>query len=68
MFLVIGVQIRYIFAAGQVCEKYLAKGMDMYWNFMDLEEAYRKIDRLDVEVAAIVWSRGVCSPVHESWI
>jgi hypothetical protein len=29
----------------QVCEKYLAKGKDVFWAFMDLEKAYDRIDR-----------------------
>ena len=29
----------------QVCEKYLANGKDVFWAFMDLEEAYDTIDR-----------------------
>ncbi len=28
-----------IFAVRQVCEKYLAKGKDEFWAFMDLEKA-----------------------------
>ncbi len=27
-----------IFAVRQVCEKYLAKGKDVFWAFMDLEK------------------------------
>ena len=34
-----------IFAVKQVCEKYLAKGKDVFWAFMDLEKAYDKVDR-----------------------
>ena len=34
-----------IFAVRQVCEKYLAKGKDVFWAFMDLEKAYDRIDR-----------------------
>ena len=29
----------------QVCEKYLANGIDVFWAFMDLEKAYDTIDR-----------------------
>ena len=36
-----------VFAVRQVCEKYLEKGKDVFWAFMDLEKAY---DRLDKEV------------------
>ncbi len=35
--------IRYLLR--QVCEKYFAKGKDMFWSFMDLEKAYSRIDR-----------------------
>ena len=34
-----------VFAARQVCEKYLANGKDAFWSFMDLEKAYDTIDR-----------------------
>ena len=34
-----------VFAVGQVCEKYLAYGKDVFWAFMDLEKAYDTIDR-----------------------
>ncbi len=34
-----------ILAVRQVCEKYLAKGKDMFWSLMDLEEAHNRIDR-----------------------
>ena len=33
-----------VFAARQVCEKYLANGKDVSWAFMDLEKAYGTID------------------------
>ena len=29
----------------QVCEKYLAKGRESFWAFMDLEKAYDRVDR-----------------------
>ncbi len=29
----------------QECEKYLAKGKDVFWTFMDLEKAYDRMDR-----------------------
>ena len=35
----------HIFAFRQVCEKYLAKGKDVFWAFMDLEKAYDRVDR-----------------------
>jgi hypothetical protein len=34
-----------MFAVRQVCEKYLAKGKDVFWAFMDLEKAYNRVDR-----------------------
>jgi len=34
-----------VFAVRQVCEKYLAKGKDVFWAFMDLEKAYDRVDR-----------------------
>ena len=34
-----------VFAARQVCEKYLGNGEDVFWTFMDLEKAYDTIDR-----------------------
>ncbi len=29
----------------QIVEKYLGKGKDVFWAFMDLEKAYDRIDR-----------------------
>ena len=37
--------INQVFAVRQVCEKYLANGKDVFWAFMDLENAYDTIDR-----------------------
>ena len=34
-----------VFALRQVCEKYLANGKDVFWAFMDLENAYDTINR-----------------------
>ncbi len=34
-----------IFAVRQVCEKNLAKGEDVFWDFVDFEKAYDRIDR-----------------------
>ena len=34
-----------IFVVRQGCEKYLAKGKDSFWAFMDLEKAYDRVDR-----------------------
>ena len=33
------------FFVRQVLEKYLANGKDEFWEFMELEKAYDKIDR-----------------------
>ena len=37
--------IAQVFAARQVCEKYLANRKHVFWAFMDLEKAYDTIDR-----------------------
>ena len=29
----------------QLCEKFLAKGKNLFWVFMDLEKAYDRVDR-----------------------
>ena len=34
-----------IFIIRQICKKYLDKGKDMYFAFLDLEKAYDKVDR-----------------------
>ena len=34
-----------LFVVRQACEKYLAKGRESFWAFMDLEKAYDRIDR-----------------------
>ena len=34
-----------VFVVRQVCEKYIAKGKNVYWAFMDLEKAYDRVDR-----------------------
>ena len=34
-----------VFVVRQICEKYLAKGKDSFWAFMDLEKAYDRVDR-----------------------
>ena len=34
-----------IFAVRQISEKYLAKGKEVFWAFMDLEKAYDRVDR-----------------------
>ena len=37
------VQIRFI--VRQICEKYLGKGKDVYFAFLDLEKEYDRVDR-----------------------
>ena len=34
-----------LFVVRQLCEKFLAKGKDLVWTFMDLEKAYDRVDR-----------------------
>ena len=34
-----------IFIVRQICKKYLGKGEDMYFAFLDLEKAYDRVDR-----------------------
>ena len=34
-----------IFIIRQICEKYLGKGEDVYFTFLDLEKAYDRVDR-----------------------
>ena len=34
-----------VFVVRQISEKYLAKGKDVYFAFMDLEKAYDRVDR-----------------------
>ena len=34
-----------IFIVRQMCEKYLGKGKDMYFAFLDLEKVYDRVDR-----------------------
>ena len=34
-----------IFIVRQTCEKYLGKGKDVYFAFLDLEKAYDRVDR-----------------------
>ena len=34
-----------MFVVRQICEKYLAKGRESFWAFMDLEKAYDRVDR-----------------------
>ena len=34
-----------VFVVRQICEKYLMKGKEVFWAFMDLEKAYDRVDR-----------------------
>ena len=34
-----------VFVVRQICEKFLEKGKDVFWAFMDLEKAYDRVDR-----------------------
>ena len=34
-----------LFVVRQLCEKFLAKGKDLFWAFMDLDMAYERVDR-----------------------
>ena len=34
-----------IFIVGQICERYLGMGKDVYFAFLDLEKAYSRVDR-----------------------
>ncbi len=34
-----------IFAVRQVCEKYLGKGKEVFWTFMNLEKTHDRSDR-----------------------
>ena len=34
-----------VFTLRQVCEKYLANGKDVFWAFVNLEQAYDTIDQ-----------------------
>ena len=49
------VQIRF-FIVRQICEKYLGKGKDVYFVFLDLEKAYDRVDRCNVECFEIIWN------------
>ena len=41
----------------QICEKYLGKGKDVYFAFLDLEKAYDRVDkRYNVECFEIIWN------------
>ena len=34
-----------LFVVKQLCEKFLGKGKDLFWAFMDLGKAYGRVDR-----------------------
>ncbi len=34
-----------VFGVRLICEKYLARGKEVLWSFMDLEKAHGRIDR-----------------------
>ena len=42
----------------QVCEKYLTNGKDVFWAFINLEEAYEVIDRHGMEQMLRVYGVG----------
>ncbi len=43
----------------QVCEKYLAKGKEVLWAFIDLKKAYDRIDREGLwTVLRLYWLAG----------
>ncbi len=46
-----------IFALRQVCKKYLAKGKEVFWAFMDLEKARDRIDREGLWIVLRLWAR-----------
>ena len=45
-----------VFAARQVCEKYLSSGKDVFWAFMDLEMATDTIG-----------PHGMCQSMYSVW-
>ena len=46
-----------IFIIRQICEKYLGKGKDVYFAFLDLVKAYDRVDkRCNVECFEIKWN------------
>ena len=38
-------EVDQIFIVREICEKYLGKGKDVYFAFLDLEKAYDRVDR-----------------------
>ena len=47
-----------IFIVRQVCEKYLAKGKDVYFAFLDLEKAHDRADRKETWNALRIYGIG----------
>ena len=45
-----------IFIVRQICEKYLGKGRDVYFAFLDLEKAFDRLDR-DLSILSIYLGR-----------
>ena len=50
----------------QVCEKYLANGIDVFWAFMDSEEVYDTIDRHGMWQMLRVYGLWSCRIIVES--
>ena len=48
-----------VFDVRQVCEKYLANEIDVFWVFIDLENAYDTIDRLGMFQMLRVYGVGI---------
>ena len=38
-----------IFIVRQICEKYLGKGEDVYFAFLDLEKAYDTVELIEMQ-------------------
>lgn len=47
-----------VFAVRQVCEKYLSRGKDVFWAFLDLETAYDRNYRNNLWVAFQMYGLG----------
>lgn len=41
---IFSVSVNQLFSVSQMCEKYLAKGKDVHWDFVDLENSYAIFD------------------------
>ena len=50
------VRLQQIFIVRQICEKYLGKGKDVYFVFLDLGKAYDRVVRCNVECFEIKWN------------